>query len=195
MKKLAILFLSASAFAAPASLNLDTESSVLKWTGKKVTGEHFGTVKVAGGKVELVDGALKGGKFDIDMKSIFVKDIEDPKYNKKLTDHLLSEDFFAALEFPKAQFEIKEAKKIEGAKDGEPNYEITGTLSIKGIENNVTFPAMVEVNGSEASAKATVTLDRTKWNVKYGSGKFFENLGDKLIYDDFTVELDVKAKA
>jgi polyisoprenoid-binding protein YceI len=195
MNKLAILFLSASAFAAPVSLSVDTESSVLKWTGKKVTGEHFGTVKVASGKVNLVDGTLKGGTFDIDMTSISVIDIKDPKYNKKLTDHLLSEDFFNALEFPKAQFEIKEAKRIEGAKDGEPNYEITGTLSIKGIENDVTFPALVKVNGSEASAKATVTLDRTKWNVKYGSGKFFENLGDKLIYDDFTVELDVKAKA
>ncbi len=196
MKKiLATILLASSAFAAPNTLSLDTQSSVLKWTGKKVTGEHFGTVKVASGNVELADGSLKGGTFEIDMKSIFVKDIEDPKYNKKLTDHLLSEDFFAALEFPKAQFTINEAKKLGDSKPGEPNYEITGTLNVKGIENQVTFPAIVEINGKEASAKATVTLDRTKWNVKYGSGKFFENLGDKLIYDDFTVELDVKASA
>lgn len=190
-----LCFFASSAFAMPKTYNLDTQLSELKWVGKKVTSAHNGSVKVKEGKVTFNSDTITGGTFAIDMTSIANADITDQSYNKKLVNHLLSADFFAAENFPSATFNIEKASKIENAKAGEPNYTITGKLSIKGIENEVTFPAIISVSGNEASAKGTVTLDRTKWDIKYRSGKFFESLGDKLILDDFTVDLDLKAKA
>ncbi len=184
-----------SAIAAPQKVALDTNASQLTWVGKKVTGQHNGTLKVKSGEAVFENGILAGGKFEIDMSSITVSDLTNPTDNKKLTNHLKSDDFFSSSLFPVATFTITKAEKIDSAKDGEPNYTITGNLSVKGISNEITFPATVSLNGDSATAKATAEIDRTKFNVRYGSGKFFENLGNKLIYDTFTVGLDLSAKA
>lgn len=184
-----------SAIAAPQKVALDTNASQLTWVGKKVTGQHNGTLQVKSGEAVFENGILAGGKFEIDMSSITVSDLTNPTDNKKLTNHLKSDDFFGSSLFPVATFTITKAEKIDSAKEGEPNYNITGNLSVKGISNEVTFPATVSLNGDSATAKATAEIDRTKFNVRYGSGKFFENLGNKLIYDTFTVGLDLSAKA
>lgn len=128
------------------------------------------------------------------MSSIAVKDIEDGDDNKKLTNHLKSGDFFGADLFPATTFTITKAEPIATAAAGEPNYTITGDLTIKGITAAVTFPATVQIGTDTATASAKVSVDRTKYNVRYGSGRFFENLGNKLIYDEFEVSLDLKAK-
>jgi polyisoprenoid-binding protein YceI len=190
---LALSFVCAAgdAIAAPVTVVIDPSKSSLKWVGKKVTGAHEGLVSVRGGTATLEDGKLVGGTFDIDMTTIKVTDIESPKDNKKLTDHLKSEDFFSADKFPVAKFTITKAEPIAGAAAGAPNYNVSGTLDIKGITNDVTFPATVTVQDTTATAVGTATLDRTKWNVKYGSGKFFQNLGDRVIYDNFDVALNL----
>ena len=201
MKKMNILVTLFATFAPLTThaeekvLTLSPEQSSISWIGKKVTGQHDGVLKVRSGTIKIVDGKVRNGEFDIDMNSIAVKDIKDEKNNKKLLDHLHSDDFFSATSHPVAKFIISDATPLPSAKSGEPNYTVTGKLDIKGITNDVTFPALINVSENEGSAKATVTLDRTKWNIKYGSGKFFEGLGDKLIYDDFVVAFDVKAKA
>lgn len=185
------LFAGANAFAESKAVKIDPAKSSLSWVGKKVTGQHSGTVAVKDGVANVENGKLVGGSFDVDMSTITVTDITDASNNKKLTDHLKSNDFFSAANFPTANFKINKAEPIAAAKAGEPNYTITGDLSIKGITNELTFPAVVSINDKIASAKGKALVDRTKWQVRYGSGKFFQGLGDKLIYDDFEVTVDV----
>jgi polyisoprenoid-binding protein YceI len=175
------------------SLKADLQKSSIEWFAKKVTGEHNGTVKLSNGGLDVEAGKLKGGSFEIDMTSITVVDLTDADYNAKLTNHLKSDDFFSVEKNPKAVFKITKAAPIGHAKTGENNYTITGDLTIKGITNSLTFPAKVNISGSQADATAKFDIDRTKYDVKFRSGKFFENLGDKMIYDNFTIDLKLVA--
>lgn len=171
-----------------APVTVSTTESTITWKAAKVTGEHYGKVKLADAKMDYANGKITGGSFEMDMTSITVEDITDANSNKRLTDHLKSDDFFSVEKFNKSSFKIKEAKSSNGK-----DYQITGDLTIKGITNPVTFPAKVEVMGGKITATAKITFDRTKFDIKYRSGSYFENLADKLIYDE--VSLDVKLVA
>jgi polyisoprenoid-binding protein YceI len=186
---LAALFsiVSANAFAKPTPI--DTKKSVINWVGKKVTGKHNGRVWLKTGSVDLDKNTIKGGDFVIDMASIKVDDLKDPDYNGKLTGHLKSDDFFGVAAHPTSTFKITSVKPLK--KDGN-THEITGDLTIKNITKSVSFPAKVDIKGNKATAKGTLKVDRTLFDVKYGSGKFFDNLGDKMINDEFEIELDIK---
>ena len=96
-----------------------------------------------------------------------------------LVEHLKDEDFFNTKDFPVASIKIMRAHKGE-----ENNYEIIANLTIKGITHPITFEADVAINGVNFLAKAKIKIDRTKWGIKYGSGSFFEDLGDKMILDE-----------
>jgi len=176
---LATILISFSVFAQDMKVN--TSKSELKWTGKKVTGEHWGYIKLKDGSLTLKGDKIVSGSFTIDMNSMNCKDLEDPEWNGKLIGHLKSDDFFSVEKFPVSTLTI-----IEGTpfKDGKAN--VKGKLTIKGITQPVSFVAEKMPDGY----KASITVDRTKFDVRYGSGKFFESLGDNMIYDDFT--LDVK---
>ncbi|MEZ2443035.1 YceI family protein [Chitinophaga sp. RCC_12] len=169
---------------------VDIKESKLSWTGKKVTGQHEGTINIADGKLEVESNVLKGGSFSLDTRSIAVTDIKDAGGNAKLLGHLKSEDFFAVEKFPAATFATTSVTSKGGG-----NYEVTGNLTIKGITNPVTFPATVTVAGSKLTAKAAIKVDRTKYNIKYGSKSFFEGIGDKAIYDDFDLDVTLVAAA
>ena len=171
-----------------APVTVSTSESTITWKAAKVTGEHYGKVKLSDAKMDYANGKITGGSFEMDMTSITVEDITDANSNKRLTDHLKSDDFFSVEKFNKSSFKIKEAKSSNGK-----DYQITGDLTIKGITNPVTFPAKVEVVGGKITATAKITFDRTKFDLKYRSGSYFENLADKLIYDE--VSLDVKLVA
>lgn len=175
---------------AATDLKVDTKKSKLEWLAKKVTGQHNGEVAIESGTLSVENDALVSGDFTINMTTISVIDIENADYNQKLKDHLNSPDFFNTGEFPEAKFSITSAKKVSTDKG---NYEITGNLTIKGITNSVTFPANVEISKNKIKAVATITFDRAKFDVRYGSGSFFDNLGDKTIYDD--VEMTVSLEA
>lgn len=180
------LFLSMNVALAQSNVNL--KESTVAWKGKKVTGEHFGKVAIADAKLDLNKGRIKSGFFNIDMTSITVEDIQDANSNKRLTDHLKSDDFFSVEKFKQSNFQITEAKTSNGK-----DYQITGNLVIKGISQKITFPAKVETQGSKMTATAKIVFDRTKFDIKYRSGNYFENLADRLIYDD--VEMEVKLVA
>jgi polyisoprenoid-binding protein YceI len=180
---------------AATSLKVDTQKSNVTWNGKKVTGEHTGNVKLQSGTLEVSNNKLTGGQFTVDMTSITDNDLKDAGYNAKLVGHLKSDDFFGVEKHPTSTFKITKAEPIAGAKAGEANYNITGDLTIKGKTEPVTFPAIVKVAGNKAEAKAKVTIDRAKYDVRYGSKSFFDNLGDKAIYDEFTLDLDLVATA
>lgn len=177
---------------AVETLKADLQSTDLSWTGRKVTGEHHGAVKLKAGSLALQGDAITGGKFEIDMTSIKVIDVTDPKDNAKLTNHLKSDDFFSVEKNPTATFELASAKAVSG-KPG-VTHELSGTLTIKGISQSITFPASIEKKAGQLTMTAKIMVDRTKYNVRYGSGKFFENLGNKMINDEFQIDLKLVAK-
>ncbi len=184
-----------AAFAKPKTVPVDTAQSQVQWVGKKVTGQHNGTVALKSGQIELDGRSLKGGKFEIDMTSIKVEDVKDADSNGKLTGHLKSDDFFGVDKNPVSTFVITSVKPLGAKKDAAGNtHEITGNLTIKGATHPVTFPAKIEIAKDQAKAAGKLVIDRTKFDIKYRSGKFFPELGDKLIHDNFEIDLNLSAK-
>ena len=117
-----------------------------------------------------------------------------PQWNKKLVDHLKSDDFFSVEKFPQATFVSTGFERNENSNSG-ADYIVTGDLTIKGITNPVSFPVNIEVGNGQLTATGTAVLDRTKWDVKYGSGSIFKGLGDKMIYDEFEITFNLVAKS
>lgn len=175
--------------AEVVSYGVDTEASVINWKGYKVTGQHHGTVKVKSGELQYEGEELVGGTFDIDMTSIKVGDLEG-EWAQKLEGHLKSDDFFGVEKYPTATFEITEV--VSRGKPGD--YRITGNLTIKESTNPVKFNTMVTEEGGKRMATAEVTIDRSEYDVRYGSGSFFDNLGDKTIYDEFDLQIELVVK-
>jgi polyisoprenoid-binding protein YceI len=173
---------------------VNTEKSTVYWTGKKVTGQHTGTLKLTGGSVTIENGKPVAATMNLDMSSIIVTDIEDEKTNAKLKGHLHSPDFFNTGEHPTGKFEATEFTPIEGASGRESNYTVKGKLTIKGKTNMVEFPAFISMKNGKLVANGEVTFDRTKYGIKYGSGSFFDDLGDKMIYDDIQLNFVLSAK-
>lgn len=163
------------------------ESTIIKWKGVKITGEHTGIIKLKSGTINLKDGKITNGFFEIDMNTIENTDMEG-EWKEKLEGHLKSEDFFHTEKYPVSKFEITSVKSTD-----DKTCNITGKLTIKEITNNISFPATVEVTKNKITTDAEITIDRTMWDIRYGSGKFFEGLGDKMIYDDITFKLKITA--
>lgn len=175
-----------AAIAKPTPVKVNTKASTFNWLAKKVTGEHYGTINIQDGILMVDKGKLTGGDFTIEMNSLTNTDGTNAP-NQRLVTHLKSGDFFDVEKFPTSTFKITKAVP----KGGE-NYDITGDLTIKGVKQSVTFPAKVKVDGKgNVSAEAKFDVDRTKFGLQYRSGSFFENLGDKLIYDNFTVDVKI----
>jgi len=188
-----IVFAALAAFAGSksgeqASLKVDTKASKVYWTAKKVTGEHSGYVLLQGGNVISKDGNLADASIIMDMNSIECTDLEG-EWKDKLVGHLKSDDFFSVEKNPTASFSIKSVKK-----SGTQSV-VTGDLTIKGITNEVSFPVELKNSNNTLTANGTAKLDRTKWDIRYGSGKFFDSLGDNMIYDEFEIRFELVAKA
>lgn len=171
---------------------VSAEKSTFKWIGKKVTGEHYGAVKFSGGTINVEKNNVTGGELTVDMTTIDVQDLTG-EWKDKLTGHLKSDDFFSTEKHTKSTLKLKTLTAIKGAKAGENNYNVVADLTIKGITSEVTFPAFIIVKKDEVVANAEFDVDRTKYDIKYGSGKFFQGLGDKTIDDTFTVKVRVVA--
>ncbi|NNF30224.1 MAG: YceI family protein [Flavobacteriaceae bacterium] len=167
------------AFTTPVKKKINPAESTIKWKGEKVLGSHHGTIALKEGFLEMDGDKITGGRFVVDMTSIENNDLEGGSKGK-LEGHLKSDDFFGVKSHPTATLEITSAT---AAKNG---YDITGNITIKGITESISFNLVK--NGNTATAK--LAIDRTKFGIRYGSGSFFDNLGDKTISDNF--ELDVK---
>jgi polyisoprenoid-binding protein YceI len=190
----ALVFATQASAESSRKVEISPSESSLSWIGRKVTGSHAGTVPVKSGEVVLEGDTIKGGSFGIDLAGVRVTDIPDTKQNAKLVGHLKSGDFFGVDMFPTAQFTIESAIPMAKPLPSGENTTIKGTLAIKGISKPIEFPAKVAIKDGVAEAKGTAKLDRTQWDIRYGSGKFFQGLGDKLIYDEFEVNFDLKGK-
>ena len=161
---------------------VDIETSTVEWSASKVTGKHSGTIKIKEGDLTFTDGALSGGTFTMDMTSLKATDIQG-KMAGKLEGHLKSPDFFGVEEFPTSTLVIKNV--YSRGTMGE--YKVVGDITIKGMTKEVKFNTVLK----EGVATATINLDRTDYNVKYGSGSFFSNLGDKTIHDEFVLDVSL----
>nr|WP_321236088.1 YceI family protein [uncultured Psychroserpens sp.] len=177
-----ILALSFASFTTISKGDVKISESTVTWKGHKVTGSHEGTINLVEGTLLFEDNYLAGGSFTIDMTSINVTDLEAGKGKEKLEGHLKSDDFFGTNNHSKATFTIT---KVDG-KDG--NYSVTGDLTIKGKTHPITFNMNIANNVATASLK----VDRTKYDIKYGSASFFDGLKDKAIYDEFDLNVTLK---
>jgi len=179
----------ALAFTPPVeSMKVDTAASVVSWKGAKVTGTHYGKISVKSGKLDFNNGVLTGGSFEIDMNSITCEDMSGGGA-AKLVGHLKSDDFFGAEKYPVSKFVITQvvSRGTPGA------YKVVGDLTIKSTTKSIRFMADVKEEGGKMVATAKITLDRSEYDVRFGSGSFIDNLGDKTIYDEF--DLDIKLVA
>lgn len=167
--------------------SVDTSSSKVKWVGKKVTGQHNGSIDLKEASFVFDDGKLNSGSFTIDMTSLICEDLEG-KSKKKLENHLKSDAFFGTDQFPTSTFTITKA-----VPQGPEKYKVIGDITIKGITEEIQFPVELIEKDGKATGTAKLTIDRSKFDIKYGSGSFFDDLGDKTIYDDFELEISIVA--
>lgn len=169
--------------ATAQTKNVNVAKSTITWVGKKVTGQHAGTIKIKDGALFMKAGKIVRGKFTVDMTSIEVTDLKAGEGKEKLEGHLKADDFFGTEKFTTANMNFKTV--TPKANDV---YTVVADLTIKGITKPVTFD--LTVKGSNATAK--VVVDRTNYDIKYGSGSFFDNLGDKAISDNFDLTVSLQ---
>ncbi|HOO98709.1 MAG TPA: YceI family protein [Bacteroidales bacterium] len=181
----AIIMISGSIMAdAQQKLSADTGKTTLEWLGEKVTGQHNGTILLKEGWLEWNNNRITGGVFEIDMTTI-----KDADGSERLEAHLKSDDFFGVDKYPVSRFVITGSDDFQKG-----TATVKGDLTIKGITNPVEFRATVQKKEDGTWFYANIVVDRSKYNVRYGSGSFFDNLGDKIIYDEFKLKVSLLVK-
>lgn len=174
------------------SFALLTDQSSLAWKASKVKVTHNGTVDVASGNVIVADGEVTEGNMEVTMSTLKNLD-QEGKFLEMLETHLKSADFFDVTQFPTSTFSVTTVELLNGMVGS--NARVDGVLTIKGISQPLSFPAMVVVQDDQIQVSGVATVDRTLYDIKFGSGKFFENLGDGLIDDEFYLDLDLVFEA
>ena len=179
MKRIVLLLTTFFSISLSAQ-DVNLESSNLKWSGSDVVGKtHFGSLSFSKADLQTSNGDITGGAFEIDMTTLKVEDLTG-EWAQKLAGHLSSDDFFSIDKFDKAFLVLTDVAKL---RDG--SFHAKGDLTIKGI----TQPTEVHFTSNGTSGyNATMTFNRAKFDVRFRSGTFFENLGDKLILDDIKLE-------
>jgi polyisoprenoid-binding protein YceI len=176
------LFLAAGTSAIAQTKNIDVKKSTIKWFAEKVTGKHEGTVNFKEGALAFKGDKVTGGNFTVDMTSLADTDLKADQGKEKLEGHLKSDDFFGVEKFPTGKLVFKTiAAKANGV------YTVTADLTLKGVTKPVTF----DLATTKTGASTTFKIDRTKYDIRYGSKSFFEGIGDKAIYDEFTVTVNL----
>jgi polyisoprenoid-binding protein YceI len=164
--------------------------SKVNWIGSKPAGEHNGTVDLLQGTLILDNGKISGGRFTLDMKSIKNFDLQSPDWNKKLVDHLKSQDFFYVEKYPVATFEITNAEALNNS-----DYRITGVLTMKEVSKSISFKANITTEGNRLTASSEqIILDRTEWNVEALSKSLFAELKDNYVNDEIKISVNLKAE-
>lgn len=181
--------------AAPApAYKLQPQLSTLGWEGKAVTHGHNGTMQFSDGELLVKDASIVGGIVTVNMKTMVATDIKDAETQGKFVGHMSSDDFFGVEKFPTSTFKIVSVTPIKGAAATADNATIAGDLTIKGVTQRISFPAKAGVKDGVAAASGKVTIDRTKFGLRYGSKSFFDSIGDKAIYDTFDLTFNIIAK-
>ena len=166
------------------SVEIDLKKSWLRWKGEKVTGNHFGPLKLEKVSLDVKKGLISGGEFVVDMDSIDCEDMTG-KWKKKLVTHLKSDDFFSVKKYKTSTLKLLGSKKLKNG-----DLKVKGLLKIKGIEKPINF--VVRKKG--ISYIGDLVFDRTKYDIRYKSGSFFKGLGDKMIYDNVKLSFAIQLK-
>jgi len=185
MKKLSLIIIIAAFISSLSNAQekfvADKEKSVIIWLGEKVTGQHFGNIDLKEGWLNWQGNKIVSGEFTIDMSTI-----RDSENLGKLIGHLKSDDFFGVEKFPVSKLVITESTPFDKG-----TGVLKGNLTIKGITHPIEFKAAMQKKDDGVWFYANIVIDRTKYNVRYGSGSFFDNLGDKTIYDEFKLKVSL----
>ena len=168
----------------------DPTATQITWTGKKLGKEHVGTIGLKEGYITIEKNAITGGEFLVDMTTIKNTDLKDEKMNGMLIGHLKSDDFFGVEKYPASKLVLTGGSKfINGT------ATVKGVMTIKQASHPVEFTVKESTAGGVKTYTAVITVDRSLYDVRYGSGKFFTDLGDKAISDEFTLEVTLVAKS
>ena len=170
-----------SSFTAMTKKDVNISESTINWTGHKVTGQHEGTIQLQEGQLHFDGKTLVGGNFVMDMTTINTTDLEG-EWKGKLDGHLKSDDFFGVANHKTATLKFT---KVTGKGS---NYKVDADLTIKGITNPISFNLEV----LDGTAVTKLKIDRTKYNIKYGSASFFDGLKDKAISNEFDLKVSLK---
>ena len=175
------------------SYTVDIERSIIEWTGRNPNTTHYGTLRLLRGDITIRQGKLNG-TFEIDMLSLKNLNLEGSEWQPVLIAHLKSDDFFFAEKFPKARFTIDSSREI-GESLSEPNFEVEGTLELRGVRNGMKFLATISnLPDGAITAEAHFDFDRTHWKIIYGSSRYFEHLGMHLVFDPISIGLRIVAR-
>jgi polyisoprenoid-binding protein YceI len=178
---IAIIITGSLIVSAQQKLTADSGKTKLHWLGEKVAGDHTGTISLKDGWLSWKDNRIEAGEFNIDMTTI-----KDADANERLEGHLKSEDFFGVEKFPVSKLVITGSESFEKG-----TAVVKGTLSIKGVTHPIEFKATSQKKDDGTWFYANIVVDRAKYNIRYGSGSFFDNLGDKVIYDEFKLKVNL----
>ncbi len=191
MKNFIATIIALSAISAfGQTYSVDSSASKITYVGKKVTGEHTGTLTLKSGSLTFKGDTISAGEFVADMNSLSSTDITDKDYNAKYVSHMKSPDFFNTEKHPESKLVIKSSKKTKNG------LEVSGDLTMLGETKPVSF-VVTDLKKTDAAVtgKSNLKLNRTQWGLKYGSTSFFKGLGDKAIHDEFTLAVELSAKA
>ena len=166
---------------------MDNDNSSIKWTGRELsTKSHYGSLQMKNGSLTVNTDGTVNGIIKIDMTTIDCEDLQG-RSKASLERHLRSDDFFSVESHPIATLTFKS----EGGIGAGNKLAFNGDLEIKGISHPISFESEVKNVDPKVSALVNMTFDRSKYNVRFRSGTFFQNLGDKLIYDDIEISVDI----
>lgn len=135
-------------------------------------------------QMDRADPANSSVTFNIDAASI------DTDLNDR-DQHLRSEEFFHVEKFPRITFESKEVKKT-----GEGSYEVTGTLTMRGVSKEITLPVtyLGEVTDPWGNVKAgfetAVTLNRKDFGINWNTAL---DQGGLLLGDEVSIDISLEA--
>jgi|TARA_B100001287_G_scaffold117904_1_gene99225 polyisoprenoid-binding protein YceI len=167
---------------------MDNDNSSIKWTGRELsTKSHYGSLQMKNGSLTVNTDGTVNGIIKIDMTTIDCEDLQG-RSKASLERHLRSDDFFSVESHPIATLTFKS----EGGIGAGNKLAFNGDLEIKGISHPISFESEVKNVDPKVSALVNMTFDRSKYNVRFRSGTFFQNLGDKLIYDDIEISVDIR---
>lgn len=169
---------------------IDTQLSSLEWTGEKITRKHTGTIKLLNGEIRDNHGHITGS-FEIDMNSMDCTDIKSPEGRTKLVNHLKSDDFFNVEMYPKATFKITSVSPLNYVQPGPFTHNVKGMLTIRNKTNEISFDASISISNGKVTCSGTAIVDRSKFDVKHQSKTFFPDIGDRVVYDEFTLKFQL----
>ncbi|MFP4514764.1 MAG: YceI family protein [Parcubacteria group bacterium] len=168
---------------------VNADASNVEWFGERIVGNsHVGDIEIKSGSLNISDNKISSGEFVIDMTTI-----SDSEASARLETHLRSDDFFSVNEYPEAKLVIKDSNIISSNSDEEVLLEVQADLTIKEITEPIEFITTLKKENNNLLANSELSIDRTKWDIKYDSGNFFQDLGDRAIKDEIFFDVNIVA--